>query len=364
MEATREKDNTKAHARRRNAVATRKAQTRLAQVEKEMQGLPRHCFGGRRLLRQGRLSEWHRRRSANALLAGEAGKAYGNEVAQWNPYTRCLQLKMPGGLGPVTLRDVRFPLRVQDGIRRCQEARVPVSWRVKLLPRGKAQLCCTYEEREPPVYTSARYGVLAVDLNADHIALTRVSKEGRVLDARRIDLEDGSDSVQQAARTISTMAASHCISVVAENLDFRKKKAWLKQYGKWLAAVLSLFRSRQVLLAVERHCRRRGVEVITVDPAWTTKLAKENRYPDRYRIGVHHAAPPDDVRRGMMDSDSVYFRVHGTKNGRRRRCARALRRPSQRQDRIQRGTAVPDRVRGPAVPRVLAVGTRASRGRR
>ena len=274
-------------------------------MEKELEGKPSHCFGGRKLLRQGRLKEWKKRRDGNALFAGESGRIGGNEVARWNRYSRRLELKMPGSLRPVVLENVRFDLGVEREIELCQEARVPVSWRVKLLPRGKVELCCTYEERELPVYTHQRYGALAMDLNADHIALTRVSKEGRLVGTWRLDLERGTDAVQQAARTVSAMAASHCIPLVAEDLDFRKKKAWLKGYGKRFAEVLSIFRTRQVLTAVERQCHRRGVELIRVDPAWTTKLAKERKHPDRYRIGVHHAAALVIGRRGLGFAERV-----------------------------------------------------------
>ena len=88
-------------------------------------------------------------------------------------------------------------------------------------------------------------------------------------------------------------------SSVAEDLDFRTKKAWLKRYGKRFATVLSLFRSRQLLAALSRQCARRGVEVIVVDPAWTTKLAQLERLPSRYRLGVHHAAALVIGRRGL-----------------------------------------------------------------
>ena len=47
LKARREKDYKTPGKRRRNAVATRKAETRLARVEAELQGPPRHCFGGR-----------------------------------------------------------------------------------------------------------------------------------------------------------------------------------------------------------------------------------------------------------------------------------------------------------------------------
>ena len=136
LAAKREKDYEKATTKRRNAAATRKAETRLAQVEAELRGVPRHCFGGRKLLRQGRLGEWRRRRAGNALFAGETGKAFGNEVARWNPATKRLELKLPRGLRPVVLENVRFASKVEEDLRACTEARTPVSWRVKLLAKG------------------------------------------------------------------------------------------------------------------------------------------------------------------------------------------------------------------------------------
>ena len=113
LAAKREKDYEKATTKRRNAAATRKAETRLAQVEAELRGVPRHCFGGRKLLRPGRLGEWRRRRAGNALFAGETGKAFGNEVARWNPATKRLELKLPRGLRPVVLENVRFASKVE-----------------------------------------------------------------------------------------------------------------------------------------------------------------------------------------------------------------------------------------------------------
>ena len=89
------------------------------------------------------------------------------------------------------------------------------------------------------------------------------------------------------------------VAVVAEDLEFRKKKAWLRQYGKRFAGILSGFRTRQVMAALERQCCRRGVELIVVDPAWTTRIHREGRYPDRYRIGLHQAAALVIGRRGL-----------------------------------------------------------------
>ena len=305
LEGSREKDYEKPSKRRRNAIATRKAETRLASVETELKGPPRHCFGGRKLLRQEKLGEWRGRRAGNALFAGESGKAYGNEVARWNPSTRRLELKLPGGLRPVVLDAAGFSSKVEEDLLACTEARAPVSWRVKLLAKGKVELCVTYEEPEPPICTDTANGALAIDLNADHIAATLVSGDGRLLDTWRWDLRSGNDNIQNAARLLAMLAATKGVPIVAEDLDFRKKKSWLKRYGKRFAEVLSTFRSRQVMSGIERQCRRRGVEVIVVDPAWTSKLPKTGGYPNRYRIGIHHAAALVIGRRGLGFAERV-----------------------------------------------------------
>ena len=176
---------------------------------------------------------------------------------------------------------------------------------MKLLAKGKVELCATYEEPEPPVCTDTANGALAVDLNADNIAATLVSGDGRLLDTWRWDLRRENDNVQNVARFLSLIAAARGVPVIAEDLDVRRKKAWLKQYGRRFAEVLSLFRSKQVLSAVERQCRRRGIELIVVDPGWTTKIAKEWKYPDRYRIGLHHAAALVIGRRGLGFAERV-----------------------------------------------------------
>ena len=107
-----------------------------------------------------------------------------------------------------------------------------------------------------------------------------------------------STAVWPAAKAAVARAAAAACPIVLEHLDFRKKKAWLRSYGKRFAEVLSLFRSRQVRDAVEREARRNGVEVRYVDPAWTTRLGNL-KYRRRCRLGTHHAAALVIGRRGL-----------------------------------------------------------------
>ena len=70
--------------RARDAQALHKARVRLGRARPEAAGRPGRCFGGRKLRRQGRLREWRAKRDGTCVLAGEAGKTGGNEVAQWS----------------------------------------------------------------------------------------------------------------------------------------------------------------------------------------------------------------------------------------------------------------------------------------
>lgn len=302
----RERDDRTAARRRRNAVRTRQAESRLARVEKELAtGRPRHCFGGGSLLRQGRLAEWRVRRDGNALFVGESGKIGGNGVARWDPDARSLELRMPGDVATVTLEGVDIDARLRAHLEYCIADRTPVTWRVELLSRGKVKLCVTFDETEPDVQSCPAAGAVAVDLNADHAAAVDVTGSGQLRGAVRHALSSGRNQVQDVARALVAQAAARSVPVVAEDLDFRKKKAWLRNYGKRFAATLSTFRTGQFQKTLERQCRRAGIELIRIDPAWTSRLAVLNRYPARFRVGHHHAAALVIGRRGLGFAERV-----------------------------------------------------------
>ena len=284
------KDCERPGRKRRNAVGRRKAETELVKLGRELAaGRPRWCFGGRRLLRQSRLAEWRRKRDSVALFCGETAKRGGNEVAQWSGGE--LRLRLPDGVGEryVVLDSVTFPAKQQALLEAAVAARRPVSWRVRLLPRGKVELCATFTEPEPSIVSGTSAGIVAVDANKRHLAVTDVSSDGQVLGAARVPLGHGSDAVWQVARELVAQARVAGRPLALEDLDFRRKKAWLRSYGKRFSEVLSTFRTRQLQTAVERAARRWGVEVWYVDPAWTTRLGVL-KYARRLRLGGHCAA--------------------------------------------------------------------------
>ena len=110
----------------------------------------------------------------------------------------------------------------------------------------------TFGEAEPLIVSVQADGAVGVDVNADHLAIAHVSGAGRLLGAGREALGPDRNGMPVAVQSICDQAAARGVPVVAENLDFRNRKAWLRQYGKRFGNILSNFRSRQEMAALER----------------------------------------------------------------------------------------------------------------
>ena len=172
------------------------------------------------------------------------------------------------------------------------------------------RLCVTLEQPEPALAGDAANGALGVDLNKGHLALVDVSPDGRVVGAERVPLPKDRDVLFGVARRVVRAALARGVPIVLESLDFRKKKSWLKSYGRRFAGILSTFRTRQVSTVMEREARREGVEVRFVDPAWSTKLGRL-KYRVRCRVGTHHAAALVVGRRGLGFGERLRAKFRG-----------------------------------------------------
>ena len=277
----RERDDRTAARRRRNAVRTRQAESRLARVEKELAtGRPRHCFGGGSLLRQGRLAEWRVRRDGNALFVGESGKIGGNGVARWDPDARSLELRMPGDVATVTLEGVDIDARLRAHLEYCIADRTPVTWRVELLSRGKVKLCVTFDE------TRTGCAVLPGSRRGRGRSQRGPCGGGRRDRQRPASRRCAPRVVQRPETRCRTWRVrwSHrrrraaCPSWPRTSTSERRKP------GCGTTASGSRRRSRP---SGPGSSRKRlnasvvaaGIELIRIDPAWTSRLAVLNRYP-------------------------------------------------------------------------------------
>ena len=173
------------------------------------------------------------------------------------------------------------------------------------------------------IKSQSQLGSIGLDINADHLALSEIDRFGNLIHARRINLPTYGKSSDQstalildATKAISLWAQERAKPVVIEALDFAKKKQELSTSNPRYARMLSSFACNKVVNGVKAACFRAGVEVIEVNPAYTSVIGAVN-YAQVTGSSVHQGAAYAIARRGLGFCESPTRRegVVPTRNG-------------------------------------------------
>ncbi|MDA8095420.1 MAG: IS200/IS605 family accessory protein TnpB-related protein [Betaproteobacteria bacterium] len=153
--------------------------------------------------------------------------------------------------------------------------------------------------------TSKLAGALGIDINADHLAVTRIDRFGNWVDSVRFDVPTYGKSSEQveammgdSVKEIAGIARTHGVPVVHERLDFGKKKSDLEGSNPRHARMLSSFAYGKALAMLDAACHRAGVEVLEVNPAYTSVIGAVN-HAQPLGLSVHQAAAMAIARRGL-----------------------------------------------------------------
>ncbi len=148
-------------------------------------------------------------------------------------------------------------------------------------------------------------GAIGVDFNADHLAVGELDRHGNVVDHQRIDVNTRGKSAEQrralmgeAVKEVVTRALASSKPVVMERLDFRDKKSRLEGTDPWRARMLSALAYKQFDTMLRAAAFRAGIEIIAVNPAYTSVIGAVN-FAARLGISVHLAAACTIARRGL-----------------------------------------------------------------
>ncbi len=157
----------------------------------------------------------------------------------------------------------------------------------------------------------ANLGTLGVDFNADHLAVAKTDRFGNAVQFWHFDLPFTSKASGQRDAILSdaldkvfALAKEHKCPVAMEDLDFSAKKKELTKLGMKHARMLSglAYASyKQLSLA---KASRLGVELIFVDPAYTS-VAGSVKYAVRLGRTVHQAAAGVIARRAQGYSEKL-----------------------------------------------------------
>jgi len=322
-------------------------QSRLSTVETDLEaGRLSVCRGGKGLARtrhhldKAGLDEqrWRQRWEAARWFItadGEADKAWGNETIRWHPEEDWLEVKLPAELSHLANAahgryrlsvPVRFAYRgdevaaqVASGAVRYDIAYDPDKARWYLDASWKSH---TAPQRQRTLDDLRSHRVLAVDLNAGHLAVVVVDASGNPvgglatipLDLAGLPAGTRDGRLRAAISELIAMAkACGAEAVVIEDLDFAEARVEGREhagrrpargtraraYRRLVAGIpTARFRDRLVQMTANR-----SLAVIAVDPAYTSRWGAEHWLVALRDISPdasgHHAAALVIGRRGL-----------------------------------------------------------------
>jgi IS605 OrfB family transposase len=306
------------------------------------------CFGGRKLfLKQFALeengysthsewkAEWQQARASEIFLLGSKDETSGNQscTASLNEEgSLTLRLRLPDALVPqfgkyLIIPNIRFAYggaHLAASLRSCilrqelSRAKDPscrlygkaITWRFKKDAKGWRIFASTDIELPKPI-TSRPRGVVAVDINSDHLAVVELDRFGNPVHRLTLPLSLHQLTTHQARARIGDTAAAliaYCASkqkpLVIEDLDFQKKKSQLRELSALHARMLSAFAYKSILAHLKARGETVGVEVQSVNPAYTSLIGRV-KFADRYGLSIHHAAALSIGRRYLGVSERM-----------------------------------------------------------
>jgi hypothetical protein len=319
---------------------------RLATVDRRLEtGRVSVVRGGRVLLRKraslaaAGLTEarWREEWKAARLFLtadGEAGKAWGNETIRWNPDEQWVEVRLPAPFARLGNRPhgryrlsgpVDFPYRGDEVA--AQAATGAVRYDISYDPaQGRWYLDASWKTTPGPAPSLddlRQAPVLAVDVNAGHLAAWAIAPDGNPaglpvtipLDLTGLPASQRDGRVRAAiCRLIRLAREGSARAVVIEDLNFAAARELGREHAgsrpsrgrrgrryRALAAGIPTGKFRDRLVQMTHNA---GFAVIAVDPAYTSRWGAEHWLaPLRHQAPVpvtgHHAAAVVIGRRAL-----------------------------------------------------------------
>lgn len=177
------------------------------------------------------------------------------------------------------------------------------------------RILVTTERTGQNLTSDRKLGAIGVDLNNHHLSVTEVDRKGNKVGCADLVFRSDEDITSARTETALQMAAVRIVEqarasgkpVVIEGLDFQLKKQGL-QKGRAgdakLNKIVSTLAYRKFRATLETRAFKEGVEVIVVNPAYTSFIGKL-KYLNQTENSVHQAAGLVIARRGMGLKDPL-----------------------------------------------------------
>ena len=293
------------------------------------------CFGSRKLFKaqhhleangydnhQQWLSDWRKLRSGRFLCIGKGIKGGGTMTkishlagdlfnckiqlprSMWKEWGNCIsvdfevtQCRRNRRSDLVYALETNQPITVQVYRREHKEDQ----WYIHLT---------TYVQSVPTI-SSKSHGCLGIDFNANSLDWAYVKADGNITRSGAIpfefkELSNGQREarIRDAVSKVIKIASESCCPVAIESLDFSKKKASMSEESAIYNSMLSSLSYGMFRDSLDSRGRRYGIEIIRVNPAYTSVIGMV-KFMQQYGKNSGTAAAMTIARRAMGHSERV-----------------------------------------------------------
>lgn len=161
------------------------------------------------------------------------------------------------------------------------------------------------------IVTRKEHGVIGIDFNKGFINICETDEKGNIVSIEKMKYPFGKAGITDVGLAdviskVSDKAVETGKSIVAEDLSFEKKKRKAKKAvtpteKERIRMLHSLPYSRYAQI-LENLTFNRKIELIKVNPAYTSKIAEE-KFCDRMKLNIHDGAAYVIARKGMGIKD-------------------------------------------------------------
>lgn len=180
-----------------------------------------------------------------------------------------------------------------------------LTWRFLRDAKGWEVLVSVEAPACSPVSVAAA-GRVAVDVNADHLAVSETDYYGNCVASFSVPCRTQGLTTEQAGAVIGDavkVVIAHAAAVkkplVLESLDFKHKKRALSGENPAYARMLSSFAYNRIKSLFEARAHDAGLEVLTVNPAYTSVIGRV-KYTVPLGTTMHEAAALAIARRSQQ----------------------------------------------------------------
>src|SRR5699024_7489473 len=148
-------------------------------------------------------------------------------------------------------------------------------------------------------------GIIGVDLNVDHFAVSNINKIGQLIESFSMKFDIHNKTTGQLNKIIESKAVGlvnyavdHKKAIVLEKLDTTKSKV-KNLYGNInVNRLICQFVYNKMIMGIKRRADKMGVEVYELWFDYTSQIGKI-KYLRRLGISIHEAASYVTARRSM-----------------------------------------------------------------